>query len=280
MMKLLALPLVLSCCCIASAEPPRAVLNAPTQATPGELVVFDASRSTDATYWKWSCTPDIPGRIMFECDCADRSRIRPCTIPGTYRYTLVVGNAEDADVVYHDFHVPGTPPPQPVPPQPVPPSPIPVPPSPGPPQPQPEPTPVPPLPPEPAPKPPQPPEGRFGITGNAIRWAGTVQSANLKSEAGAVAGVFESIASQVAAGGLTSGNSPTQLEILAIFQRLNDANNAALGGSKSAWKVAFGDQVSAAISPLYNSGKLKSNQDFVDLLTEVAVALRYVERIN
>lgn len=234
----------------ASAGSPKAVINGPATAVPGELVTLDASGSQGENLrFRWSVQPDQPGRIMFE-ECPKGSgKIRISTFPGVWHYTVFVFNAEDSDVLTWAVTIPGgtVPTPSPTPPAPTPPSPAP-------------PAPVPPTP------PPQP--STFGIRDQIPVWAMTVSSPNKVANAARLADAADALAAAVAAG-TTSGPAK-------ILAALTAANALALGSDLAAWK-SFGVSYAAAIGGLYAMKKLPTDADWAEMLRETAAGLRLVK---
>jgi len=249
---------------------PKAVINGPTTGTAGELLTLDASQSEGENLkFLWRVQPDVSGRRMFRSCGTTGEVIHISTMPGTWQYTLVVSNADGADLLTWTVTIPGNPAPQPnpVPPGPVPPVPVP----PSPPGPQPGPTPGPgPVPPGPQPDPPAPAPGpaRFGIRDQIPGWAATVTTANRASDAAKLAAAADSLAAAIAAGTVSG---PAK-----ILSALTVANTAALGTDLAAWK-SFGVSYSAALSGLYATGKLKADSDWAEMLRETAAGLRLVK---
>jgi hypothetical protein len=249
---------------IAGAAPPKAIINGPVTGTPGELMVLDASQSEGADLYRWSVSPDLVGRKTFETLCNDASRIRICSIPGRYVYTLAVSNAEGIDLLSWTVDIPGNPPPNP--------------PTPGPPGPNPEPTPEPlppaPNPPEPTPPTPGPtpppdpeplPEGRFGIARDIFIWSTAVKTKSLKSECLAIAEACAAVRSQIAAGALNSA-----MEIISTFAA---QNRIALGDSLPNWRTV-GERLAARIQALSDAGRLDTSDDWVTLFVELELGFR------
>lgn len=247
----------------AFAATPKAVINGPTTGTAGELLTLDASQSEGENLkFLWRVQPDVSGRRMFRSCGTTGEVIHISTMPGTWQYTLVVSNAEGADLLTWTVTIPGTPAPQP---QPNPP--LPVPPAPGP-----GPTPGPqPAPPGPHPDPPAPaplPPSKFGIRDQIPTWAMTVTSPNKVANAARLADASDALAAAVAAG-TTSGPAK-------ILAALTVANAAALGSDLAAWK-SFGTSYSAALTGLYATGKLKTDAEWSEMLRETAAGLRMVK---
>ena len=232
----------------ASAASPKAVINGPATAVPGELVTLDASGSQgESLKFRWSVQPDLAGRVMFEECPRGSGKIRISTFPGVWHYTLFVFNADDSDVLTWTITVPGNPSPAPTP-------------NPNP-SPNPAPSPTPPVPPQPTPS-------VFGIREQIAGWANSVTSPTRAADAAKLASAADSLAAAVAAG-TTSGPAK-------ILAALTAANALALGGNIGAWK-SFGVSYSAALSGLYAMGRLKTDADWAAMLRETADGLRGVK---
>lgn len=153
--------------------------------------------------------------------------------------------------------------PQPVVPSPVP-SPVPIP------------VPVPPVVPGPSPSPgpSEPVDGRFAVAKSVYRIAMAVNSPAKKEEAHSLAEAFESVASKAAAGGLNGSVLNPQWRVISI--ELSKANKVIIEKNFAAWDGPAG-QLGKAISRIYMEGKLDTNQDWSDLLNEIAKGLRGVQ---
>jgi hypothetical protein len=260
---------------VSNAAPPKAVINGPTTGTAGELLTLDASQSEGENIkFLWRVTPDVAGRRLFRVCDKDPSRVSIASLPGTWAYTLVVSNAEGADLLTWVVTIPGAPQPQPspLPPRPgpdvVPPSPSPpMPPTPGPgplPTPTPGPTPPGPRPPDPSPEPPVP-VPLTGFAADVATWVKLVISPTRDAEAKRLADACEATASAIAAG---AHSGPA-----AILAAIKAANNAALGASLSAWGP-FAARYTAALGIKYAAGELKTNEQWAAMLNETAKGLR------
>jgi hypothetical protein len=184
-------------CCLAgaaSAAAPKAIINGPVTGTAGELLTLDASGSQgDDVRYLWRVQPDLPGRVMYRTCGQDGSRINIASLPGVWQYTLVVSNAEGADLLTWTVTIPTAPQPAPlpIPPTPPAPGPTPAPPTPAPPSP----SPVPPAPEPSPPAPPGPPESRFNLTRDIAAWAKDVPKAERES----YAGICDAMAAEIVA---------------------------------------------------------------------------------
>lgn len=248
----------------ASAAPPKAVINGPTTGTAGELLTLDASQSEgEGIKFLWRVTPDVAGRRLYRVCDKDQSKVSIASLPGVWDYTLVVSNAEGADLLTWRVTIPGTPQP----------SPSPVPPTPSPPAPEPKPEPpspsppTPPVPPAPGPAPQPTPEPLTGFAADVAAWANAVQSPGKVQEAKRLADACEATASAIAAG---AHAGPA-----AILAAIRAANNAALGESIKAW-APFGAKYGAALGLKYAAGELATNDKWAALLNETARGLRGV----
>lgn len=235
------------------AEAPRAVINGPVTAIPGELIVLDAGQSEgEPTHYAWRVTPEIKGRKQIT-PVENGKRLQMASFPGTYLLTLVVSNKDGNDILQWQVNIPGTPPcpapdPQPVNPQPGPtPTPDPV---------QPIPTPTP-TPPDPVPTPVQP--GRFGV-GEQVRKAVLgVSSATRPAEVAKLRSRLTELRAQGAAGTLSA-------------QGFLDAIVAELKALPDTWQVVK-SLAAMGIRLLVTGGQLKTVQDFIDLAGEILDAL-------
>lgn len=248
----------------ASAAPPKAVINGPTTGTAGELLTLDASQSEgEGIKFLWRVTPDIAGRRLYRVCDKDPSRVSIASLPGVWDYTLVVSNADGADLLTWRVTIPGAPQPTPSPVPPTPPAPEPLPgplPTPSPPSPQPS-------PPAPGPAPQPTPEPLTGFAAEVAAWANAVNSPGKVQEAKRLADACEATASAIVAG---AHSGPA-----AILAAIRAANNAALGESIKAWGP-FGVKYGAALGVKYAAGELGSNDKWAALLNETARGLRGV----
>ena len=129
-------------------------------------------------------------------------------------------------------------------------------------------------PPGPAPLPTEPVDGRFGIAKAVWKIAKEVQSPDRVTEAQALAGVFESVAAQVAAGTLNGTLLDPQWHKISVA--LTSGNKPIMAKHLAAWKSPA-EQLSEAIGQRYSDGKLNSNQDWSDLLSEIGGGLKAVK---
>ena len=248
---------------IASAAAPKAVINGPTTGTAGELLTLDASGSQgDDVRYLWRVQPDLPGRVMYRTCGQDGSRINIASLPGVWQYTLVVSNAEGADLLTWTVTIPTAPQPAPlpIPPTPPAPGPTPAPPTPAPPSP----TPGPPAPEPLPPTPPGPPESRFNLTRDIAAWAKDVPKAERES----YAGICDAMAA----------------EIVAVPDQFRGANiNEMAGKIAAAFLKKVGTPRLGLVPVVLKlngrlrelSPQLKSLDDWAQVFREVAAGLRW-----
>lgn len=234
---------------------PKAVLTGPHTAPAGERIVLDGRGSTGALSWKvvLNGQPAKPNGVDYELTDAGRQCWMASRPGSAYTATAIAFNSRGVDVVEWTVTVP---PAGPTPPAPIPPAPGPAP---G------------PTPPGPAPVPPnpEPEDGRFGLAKAVFRAAKVVDSPSRAAECQALAAVFSATAAKVAAGGLNGSLLDPQWK--KISRELAAGNKSAIQHAE-AWKPAS-DQLGERISQLYSEGKLDSNADWHDLLTEIARGL-------
>lgn len=139
--------------------------------------------------------------------------------------------------------------------------------------PTPTPSPLPPIP-NPAPLPPDEPEdGKFAIAKAVYNIAKVINSPDRVLESKALAAVFESVAAQVAAGALDGSLLDPQWHKISVA--LTAGNKPIMSKHLSAWKDAA-EQLSDAIAERFENNKLKTNQNWSDLLNEIASGLKAV----
>ena len=260
-MLALALMLLPACASAQSdSRPPRAIIQGPSAAIPGEMVVLDASTSEGAQTFKWQIHPELKGRKqLLEMDGG--KRVQVASYGGRYVITLAVGNETGIDLLTWDLRIDGKapcPPPEPSPgPGPddvTPPGPSPVP--------TPEPKPVDPTPPKPEPVQP-PPAGEFLIAPEVFDLASVATSATrvadcqlLASECDRIAGANWSTMNAIAA------------EIVAVLNKLPPG-----------WEP-MKTRVKDAIAGLYSNGRIKNAQDIARLLRELKVAFEKAGKVK
>lgn len=262
----LSLLVFLSIGAVASAAAPKAIINGPTTGTAGELLTLDASGSQgDEVKYLWRVQPDLPGRIMFRTCGETGSRINIASLPGVWQYTLVVSNADGADLLTWTVSIPAAPQPAPlpIPPAPPAPGPTPAPPTPAPPSPVPGPPAPEPLPPTP-PAPVVPPESRFNLTRDIAEWAKGVPKAERES----YAGICDAMAAEIVA-------TPDQFRGANINEMAGKIAKAFLAkvGTPRLGLIPVVLKLNARLREL--SPQLKSLDDWAQVFREVAAGLRW-----
>lgn len=255
---------------VAQAAAPKAVINGPTNAVPGELIVLDASQSEgEPTHYSWRISPEIKGRKQIGPLDGGR-KLQMASFPGRYLITLVCSNADGNDVLAWQVDVPGTPPcpapdPQPVTPQPIPvdpapprppapdPNPAPTPPAPVPPQP------VPPIQPDPPPTPPVPAPSRFGIRDRVRTAVLGISSPTRATEVARLRTRLAEIKTGAESGAMSQ-------------QQILDGMVTELKALPGTWQLVK-TLASLGIQFLVNGKQLQTVQDWVDLLAEILDAL-------
>lgn len=101
------------------AAPPVAKLTGPTAGQPGDILVIDATASTDAEFFAWSVTPQLPDKVTI-LPLEGGRRCLVVSVPGTWHVFFAAGNAEGIDLVKWTVTVEGSTPdpgpkPQPLP---------------------------------------------------------------------------------------------------------------------------------------------------------------------
>lgn len=230
-------------------DPPRAIIQGPSQAIAGELIVLDASTSEDAERYRWSIAPELKGRRqLIESDGGRRCQV--ASYGGRYVVTLAVSNSEGIDLLTWELVVAGPspcPPPIPEPaPTPVDPSPVPEPT----PQPVPEPMPV------PTPEPVQPLDpGRFSLAPEVFRIASQATSVSRRDDCRRLATECRRIAAAEWA-----GMTPMAQELVNVLNSL-----------PAGWG-ALQSRVRDSIAGLYAQGLIQNKGDIASLLLELAPA--------
>lgn len=228
----------------AAAQPTARVVG-PATAQAGDLVVLDASQS-EAMGFAWVLADsdktflpvDEGKRVVFATGTA-----------GRYTFVLVAANADAQGkpavaLAKHSLVVGGQPPgPDPNPPGP-----------------------------NPNPDPPAPlPPGRFDLARQARDWAASVMlpNADRVRTAGVVASNFESIATAIAAGTVSSIDD--------ALAKLRTQNQTSLSATEyQAWKAGWNPQFNAALSRLDGENKLPGLSETAEAFREVASGLRAV----
>lgn len=237
---------------------PRAIIQGPNHAIPGEMIVLDAAQSEGATNFRWQISPELKGRKQLIVS-DDGKRCQVASYGGRYVVTLAVANPEGIDLLTWELTVDGKAPCPPPEPKPTPPEP-----TPGPdndrPIPQPDPSPVP----EPVtPKPVAPPLGKFGIAPDVFRIASESQSATRVADCTKLAGECQRIADAEWA-----NLNAMAAEIVAVLKALP----VGWEGLKS--------RVQTAIAALYSAGLVKNREDLAALLLELKPAFEQAAKVK
>jgi hypothetical protein len=101
--------IVLGSCLTAGAgsSSPRAIVEGPTTAIPGQFLLLSAKQSEGTPHlFKWTITPEIPGYKQLRI-LGDGSECEVATFPGVYVVTLAVANNEGIDSVRWQITIPG-----------------------------------------------------------------------------------------------------------------------------------------------------------------------------
>lgn len=223
---------------------PVAIIQGPTEAKVGDLIILDSSPSQgDAFAWvsvdTQNCIEWPDGKkLIFATGTA-----------GTYNFLLAAFSWEDGKVTTsiarHSVDVGSLPGP-----------PTPPPPGPGPgPQPPPDPDPVP------------LPDGRYKLAASAWTWANSLP-ASAKAKAEAVANGFDAVAAQIAAGVIQDMHKAAEA--------MSAANNNAMGSERQNW-TPFLQALDARLSELWDKKELVNVSDMADAFREVAIGLRAIK---
>ncbi len=220
----------------AGVAPPRAIITGPTGGQPGDILLLDASES-EADYFVWGVEPELAEHTTI-MPIEDGRKCIVATKPGSRTIFLSVSNAEGIDQIKWKVTVGDNPPPGPGP-------------GPGPP---------------PEPDPPGP-DDVYGLQRLAHTEALKVVSPNRAAEASRLAGGFEGVAARISAGTLSKPQ--------AILTALLRANNDALGASLPQW-LNFGRTIAQRLQVLYESGEMRSLDDWAAALRAVSIGLQAV----
>jgi hypothetical protein len=253
-------------------RPPRAIIQGPTHAIPGEMVILDASQSEGADRFRWSISPELRGRKqLLEIDGG--KRVQVASYGGRYILTLAVSNAAGIDLLTWEITIQGQPPCPPPDPKPddVRPLPDDIRPPPPPPPPPDDTKPVPPPPPPP---PPPIPQGEFGIAPQVAALVALIPDPQRAATAQTLAGKIEGLAAEIAAGAV--GDAQTVLN--RIGQGLRDVSPL--------WATAA-PQFAAVMQGIYEQhkggrlavttlGRFRDAASWALLLREIAIGLKAV----
>ena len=231
---------------------PPVVIEGPSQAAAGALVVLEARRpaagSGKPIAFAWSIAGAAEGDYHIVAD--GRQLVFATARPGRYLVFLAAGSVAPAvcpvdgagecrpaprvDLLEHELRI-GPPPPAP---------PEPPPPGPGP-NPHPEPT---------------PPPDRFGVIPK-LRTALAELSADTLAKRGDLAGAFEGVAARIAAGTLGTAEQ--------IVRASAEENRRVLGSAAAAWRPWF-----ERLNEVLQAAGLETPADHADAWRSVAAALR------
>lgn len=235
--SLLAVALVSLIASISNAA--EAVLKAPATFAAGQLVTLEAG-GTKADTVEWICS-DSDVRCWYS---ADKRSCVVC-VPSARKCVFVVKASDKSghDVAYSVCDVTGEPGPNPAP-------------APGP-QPDPSPT----------PQPAKPlPAGRFGISQGVRDQALKIVQVGRPMQGTMVAESLKTVRSQIVAGGVDA-SKPS--EVLTALRQANAKLPVDVRRAWSPWGLWWGEQVKT----LHGAGKLKSADDWRDLLDETCLGL-------
>lgn len=216
----------------------KAIIVGPNEARPGDLVILDASRSEGIAF-EWVLTNSSKTYLPVE---RGTKVVFSSGEPGEYIFVLVVGGEDNnkalvVSTAQHKVTITNNPNPGPgpyVPPTPQPPVVINV------------------------------PEGKFGVSKPAFEWA---KSTGDKVTAIKMSIVFESIAAQIAAGGLKSPED--------IIKETAAKNKEAAGSNYELWKTKFFAPLNVELNRLGNDeNKLNTLEAHAECWKELSVALK------
>lgn len=220
------------------AESPRAVIDAPAQATVGDLVVLSAEGS-HASDFAWRLANSEKTFLPVD---GGRRCVFSSGSPGKFVFVLAVACGDQVAVALHTIDV--------VTPEPPNPDPSPVPPTPD----------------------PDLPPGKFNLAKLARDWALTTVSldpSQRKETARSLAASFSSLAAAIAAGTVTD---PAQ-----ILAQTLASNQQALGDRRQAWKE-WGEKLAKELEALHGDGSLRSAESYAIAWREIALGLEGVNR--
>lgn len=227
------LTLITSTCFEAVAQPKASIVG-PSGGIPGDLLVLDSSES-DGEHFAWMVEPaevnDKPSFLVLE----NGRKCLVCSVPGRYVVVLAVGDADGISMAKWTVIVAGQPRPNP---------------KPKPDNPKPKPTP-----------------SKFGLVKVAQDAVALVPS-HARSKAADLADAFDAVASQIAAGALTS--------VDAVIAENRTQSRDALGGSLDAWRPAT-STISKQVGVLASEGHIKTLADHQEAWEEIAKGLRHAE---
>lgn len=237
--------------------PIEVVFTASTTCKCGEIIDIDASQSKgNPKHWSWDVLPPVKTVIR------DNGKVLGmCSYPGQYRITLTIANVNGIATKTHLLTVTncdggGVNPPSPVP---LPPSPLP------------SPDPINPNPPTPpAPNPPKPDvvinPGVYGVANVAYYESLKVTDSQRVEVSKVIADEAEGLASKIAAGGVRGAMN--------IISEIGTTLDSATNENWDGWRKSLSDRLKVIY---YTEKKLKSDNNWAEMLREVAEAMKQVK---
>lgn len=207
------------------------VITAPKEVKLGKLVVLDVSESTGNKF-KWMVVPETEDFLVID---DGRRAVFSSGVPGEYMFIVACAAGDSVDVKKHIVRILGISPPPPI-------------------------DPIDPV------NPPNPIHITSELGKKVTSWCEKVQSPTRSSEARQLAGGFESVASQIDAGILTSAYE--------IIQSTTDANKGALGDRLQVW-IPFLRGLQSELEQRADDGTLVSPAQHSVAWKEIAKGLRY-----
>ena len=196
----------------------KAVIVGPSGGVPGDILVLDASES-QGDHFDWIVEPaevnDKPSYLILE----DGKKCLVCSVPGSYTIVLGVSSPEGISLTKWGITVGGDIP-----------------------KPNPKPN------PNPEPEPYKPVKSKYGLV-EIVRVAKRKVPSPASNRIQAVADAFESVASQVGAGAITT--------IPNMFQANKEETGEAIGEYRDEWTPTM-DAIKNALSNLNTKGELQS----------------------
>lgn len=210
------------------------VITAPKEVKLGKLVVLDVSESTGNKF-KWMVVPETEDFLVID---DGRRAVFSSGVPGEYMFIVACAAGDSVDVKKHIVRILGISPPPPIDPiDPIKPNPIHI---------------------------------TSELGKKVISWCEKVQSPTRSAEARQLASGFESVASQIDAGILTSAYE--------IIQSTTDANKGALGDRLQVW-IPFLRGLQAELEQRADNGTLVSPAQHSVAWKEIAKGLQLFSKI-
>jgi len=223
--------------CGLTANAAEAVLKAPASFPACQLVILEATGSKGDSH-EWTCSePDV------RCWTAPDKLSTVVWVPSPKRVVFILKSSDKAghDVAYVVCDVTGDAP-----------APMPV-------------KPVVPTPPGPRPiNPPKP--GRFNLAPAVYSEALKVSHADHSKQAVQVSESLKTVRSRLVAGGIDTSRVGN------ILEAISGSNGTLPGKTRTAWK-AWGQWWGGQVKILYDAGRLKTSQDWADMLDETCAGL-------